>query len=113
MTVTQMRYFLTLTEKTKEKNRNIAEVARMFQVNRSTVSRAIAPFVNEGVLDEKFMLTEKGTLFLKKFDDKYNRIQGLLKAKGIQEEQAKQDALLILVECSEETSEFISRISID
>lgn len=110
MTVTQMKYFMALTEEYGDKSRNIAEVARMFNVNRSTVSRAIAPFVDEGVLNDNFMLTEMGKIFLLNFNRKYESIKEVLESEGVMKEQAQNDALLILVECSDQTSDFISRI---
>lgn len=103
MTATQMKYLLALTAAPKKEKGSVSEVARRFDVNRSTVNRALNGFIEEGVLDEKLVLTTYGKAFLTQFKHRHQKIVYWLSKNGILEETAKEDALQLMMTCSEET----------
>ena len=102
MTTTQMKYLLALAAQDCEKQKNAADVARQFDVNRSTVSRALSAFIDEGILDQRFLLTSYGKSFVLRFGHRHKKIIYWLMKNGIDEETATEDALRIMTRCSEE-----------
>lgn len=103
MTAIQMKYLIELLEQTTQGRNSVARVARVFNVNRSTVTRAMGGFIEEGVLDVDYQLTAYGKMFFANFMSRYKKINLWLRRHGVSEEAAGEDALQIMVNCSQET----------
>ncbi|MSS63556.1 hypothetical protein [Velocimicrobium porci] len=104
MTGNQMKYLLCLIR--QEQKKNISEVARIFGVNKSTVSRAISNGIQEGILDEEFSLTPYGKSYVSDYKKRFDCLRYMLQCNGVGEETAKEDAYAILEVCSNETIQF-------
>lgn len=103
MTVTQMKYLIELAPKKDGRPVSLAEIARRFDVNRSTISRALAGLVDEGILDEQLAFTTYGKSFMMRFSHIYENLVYWLTRNGINEDAAGEDALNIMMNCSDET----------
>lgn len=102
MTANQMKYLVTLMEQ-EEKKRSLSAIAKLYGVNKSSVSRALSVFIKHGILDENNNLTPYGQAYLAQYKYRYDRIVQWLGRNGIDEDNARKDAFELLEVCSEET----------
>lgn len=102
VTANQMKYLLTLTSK-EEKKRTLSAIAKVYGVNKSTVSRSLASLMKTGILDEAYVLTPYGKRFIIDYKYQYDRIVQWLYHKGVEITKAKNDAFALLEGCSKET----------
>ncbi len=100
MTATQMKYFMALAE---EKKQSLTQIAEKYKVNRSTVCRSLSALVDQGLLDEQYVLTSVGKQYLSEYKYKHEVITRWLMKNGIEEEDARRDTYKILEVCSEKT----------
>lgn len=103
MTVVQMKYLTELASGKDGRTVSLAAVARRFGVNRSTVSRALSACVDEGILDENLTFTTYGRSFMIHFSHRYEALVYWLVRNGIDEAAAEDDALNMMMNCSDET----------
>ncbi len=105
MKSTQMRYLLALLNQ-PELKQNQANIARIFGVNKSTVSRAVNEAVEQGILQQKqqyYALTQYGRKYVTDYEKKLRLVTGYLSRMGISEQTATGDAYSLMEHCSEET----------
>lgn len=100
MTANQMKYLLTLNRQDKK---SVTNIAKVYGVNKSTVSRALSVCIDKGLLSKELELTKYGQEFVQHYLYRYERIAKWLGKNGIEEETAKKDAYAIMEGCSEET----------
>lgn len=81
---------------------SISRVARKFGVNRSAVFRTVAIYVDEGILDRTYRLTEKGRDWLEERARSRERLRTWLVHNQIDEKTAKVNADSILRHCTDE-----------
>lgn len=111
MTANQMKYLLALLNQPKGKE-NQSNVAKIYGVNKSTVSRTIAEAVNHGILVDAsipYKLTGYGKHFVKEFEYRLNRISDWLRSQGVEPEKAREDSFRIMENCSEETINLLKK----
>lgn len=111
MTANQMKYLLALLNQPEGKQ-NQSNVAKIYGVNKSTVSRAVAEAVSQGILADAsvpYQLTGYGKQYRKEFEYRLDRISDWLRSQGVETEKAREDSFCILGTCSEETIALLKR----
>lgn len=108
MTATKMKYLMTLVEQPDNK-RTISNIALLYGVNKSTVSRVINEFIDSGILDKNYKLTIYGEKFINEYKSKYERLVMWLYKNGIDESIARNDAIEILERCSDSTIKLLGQ----
>ncbi|WP_099469681.1 helix-turn-helix domain-containing protein [Konateibacter massiliensis] len=103
-----LKYMIALAE-IEEGRPSATKVAKEFGVNRSTVCRALADYVKEGLLDENFRFTQSGLTYIELYIEKKESILHTLVNKGMSYENARENALSILCNCDSEATEIIAK----
>lgn len=109
MTSNQMKYLLALLHQ-PGKRQNQSNVARIFGVNKSTVSRALVEAVNQGILTEGengYELTGYGRDYVQTYERCLDSISDWLVSQGADPEDARNDSYALLESCSERTLEIL------
>lgn len=105
MTANQMKYLLALIHQPGKK-RNQSDVARIFGVNKSTVSRALVEAVKQGILSDGengYELTGYGKDYVRDYEDCLNSISTWLLSMGADPEDVRNDSYAFMESCSERT----------
>lgn len=105
MTANQMKYLLALIYQPAGRQ-NQSDVAKIFGVNKSTVSRAVLEAVKQGLLSDTgtaYELTGYGKEYIQTYEYRLNRISEWLCSQGVGREKAREDSFAILGNCSAET----------
>lgn len=86
-----------------ESERSLTAVAIEFSVNKSTVSRVFAAAIEEGILDDRHVITSYGRKYLNEFRTKVEQMVEYLSSIGLDRKTARNDAFQIMGVCSEDT----------
>lgn len=111
MNMEGLKYMMALAE-IKEGRPSATKVAKEFGVNRSTVCRALADYVEQGYLTSNFQFTQKGMHYIEICLERKDSILNALTNKGMTYEKAKNSATTILCYCDTDTVDMLAR-SID
>ena len=106
-----LKYMMALAE-IREGRPSATKVAKEFGVNRSTVCRALADYVEQDFLTSNFQFTQKGLHYIEICIERRDSILNALTNKGMTYEKAKNSAITILCSCDWETVDLLAR-SID
>lgn len=109
MSANQLKYLLTFLHQS-EKGQNQAAIAKLFGVNKSTISRALLEAAKQGILaDTKsgYQLTGYGKEYIQHCERNLEYICNWLISEGADLESAREDCYVILENCSETTLEII------
>lgn len=112
LNITQNRLkYLIYLEQSHGRECSVTQMAQLFGVNKSTVSRTIEYFKKSGVLFEGTMkLTGYGQKLVDEYRENRNRLALWLSERfGVPEEIAREDAVNILVSVSDTTCEALMR----
>lgn len=105
MTGNQMKYLLALLSQPAGRQ-NQSDIAKIYGVNKSTVSRAMVEAVHQGILtdtDKQYRLTGHGRDFIAKYQEDLEAVCLWLVNQGVAPDKARDDSFAILEGCSADT----------
>lgn len=108
MNVEGLKYMIALAEIQRGRP-SATKVAKEYGVNRSTVCRALADYVEKGFLTSNFQFTDLGGHYIDRCLERKNSIYNALLNKGMEDEKANISATAILCACDEETADILAK----
>ena len=91
---------------------SLSRIAKKLDVNRSTVMRGLAPYRENGILSEKYQLTDKGDAWCRSTQQRMKRLKNWLIEHQVDEKKAEADAAAVINSCTEEGAMVLSNIGV-